>query len=182
MRKSLRSLIGFLLIVIACGCIDESENGENGTSGRDSLIRTTETSAGVNCSYGGTRIDVGPDLNSNGELDTEEITDTTYLCSDRATTFNGLVYVADKNYDGMNELFMVTSDGSSELKLAGPKSVQGKVESAYPIISPDRKMVAYTLINKDSVKELYVASLVENRLPVKVSGELPTGGDVWNCS
>src|SRR5207253_3392839 len=45
------------------------------------LIATTYVSAGVNCANGGVAIQHGYDDNSNGVLDTAEITDTRYACN-----------------------------------------------------------------------------------------------------
>ena len=61
--------------VVACGA------GSNGVSGTDALIATTPEPAGKNCPSGGTRIDIGQDSNSNGKLDTNEITQTQYVCN-----------------------------------------------------------------------------------------------------
>ena len=61
--------------------VDSSEKVCNGTSGVNSLITITAEAAGVNCSDGGKRIDSGLDLNSNGLLDSGEITQTGYVCN-----------------------------------------------------------------------------------------------------
>jgi hypothetical protein len=56
--------------------------GANGVDGKNTLIKTTTEAAGVNCVNGGTKIEVGLDLNSNGLLDSNEINSnlTKYVC------------------------------------------------------------------------------------------------------
>ena len=58
-------------------------NGTNGANGKNTLVKTTIESAGVNCATGGTIIEVGLDINNNGILDVGEInaTLTNYICN-----------------------------------------------------------------------------------------------------
>jgi hypothetical protein len=53
-------------------------NPENGIS---SIVLTTIEPSGVNCSQGGVRVEVGNDLNSNGQLSTNEIQQTRFICN-----------------------------------------------------------------------------------------------------
>ncbi len=58
-------------------------NGNNGTNGSTSLIKTTaisEDNNETNCSNGGTKIETGLDLNSNGILDLNEISASQEIC------------------------------------------------------------------------------------------------------
>jgi hypothetical protein len=57
--------------------------GSNGADGKNTLIKTTFEAAGSNCATGGTKIEVGLDANSNGNLDTAEVNTslTKYVCS-----------------------------------------------------------------------------------------------------
>ena len=57
--------------------------GATGASGKNSLIKTTTETAGVNCTTGGVKIEYGLDANSNGVLDATEInaTLTKYVCN-----------------------------------------------------------------------------------------------------
>jgi hypothetical protein len=54
-----------------------------GTNGLNALIKTTDEPAGANCTYGGTKLEVGLDSNINGVLDTNEInvSQTKYVCN-----------------------------------------------------------------------------------------------------
>jgi OmcA/MtrC family decaheme c-type cytochrome len=72
------------------GVLDPSEVNQAATSyvcngagggGTTSLVSTTPEPAGTNCQFGGTRIDTGADTNNNGQLDQDEITNTTYVCN-----------------------------------------------------------------------------------------------------
>ncbi len=59
-------------------------NGVDGLTGADgltTLINTTVEPAGVNCTDGGIRIDVGTDDDRNGTLDAVEIDITEYVCN-----------------------------------------------------------------------------------------------------
>lgn len=55
--------------------------GPTGASGLDALVAVTAESAGVNCAYGGQRVQSGQDANRNGVLDAGEVTSTAYACS-----------------------------------------------------------------------------------------------------
>ena len=58
-------------------------NGSNGVDGKNTLVKTTTESAGVNCSTGGVKVEYGLDANNNGTLDVSEINInlTKYLCN-----------------------------------------------------------------------------------------------------
>lgn len=53
------------------------------TTGTNSLIRQDVEAPGANCTYGGTAIKSGIDSNANGTLDTNEVTNTTFVCNGR---------------------------------------------------------------------------------------------------
>ena len=53
----------------------------NGGSGNSALIRTEIASKGENCPSGGYEIFTGIDLNGDGELNSNEVQDTVYICS-----------------------------------------------------------------------------------------------------
>ena len=46
------------------------------------MLNTDDEEAGDNCEFAGFKIETGLDENSNGTLDTDEITETTFLCYD----------------------------------------------------------------------------------------------------
>lgn len=49
-----------------------------------SLVATAPEPPGANCTYGGTAIETGRDLNDNGTLDASEVTSTSYVCQQLA--------------------------------------------------------------------------------------------------
>jgi len=72
------------LILSACEGDDGQDGapGADGTDGLTSLLTQAELPAGdSNCSTGGVRVDSGLDDNRNGELDEDEIDDTSYVCN-----------------------------------------------------------------------------------------------------
>jgi len=60
-----------------------SLKGVVGNNGLNALIKTTVEPAGVNCTSGGTKLEVGLDANKNGVLDDNEVnaTQTKYVCN-----------------------------------------------------------------------------------------------------
>jgi hypothetical protein len=71
--------------------------------GNQALIRLDAEPAGANCSQGGTAVKSGLDANSNGSLETSEVTNTTFVC-------NGLRGNDGKN--GKNSLVRLDPDAS----------------------------------------------------------------------
>lgn len=58
-------------------------DGEDGTSGSDgltSLVKTSSEGPGLNCTYGGTRIEIGLDDSDDGVLDAGEVDTTNFAC------------------------------------------------------------------------------------------------------
>ena len=70
-----------LALLAACG--SDSSDGSDGLTAR---IQTTTEAAGEYCANGGTRIDSGLDSNSNGSLDSSEITSTQFVCNGSSGT------------------------------------------------------------------------------------------------
>jgi hypothetical protein len=61
----------------------KGDQGFNGANGLNALIKTSIELPGINCSTGGTKIEIGLDSNINGILDTNEVngTHTKYVCN-----------------------------------------------------------------------------------------------------
>ena len=57
--------------------------GAQGANGKNTLVKTTQETTSTNCVNGGTKIEVGLDINSNGLLDSIEINAslTQYVCN-----------------------------------------------------------------------------------------------------
>ena len=172
-------LIGLVTLgLVACGGGgSDGTNGTNGTNGLISLIETSVEPVGTNCQFGGTRIQSGIDNNDDSVLQTVEVTSTEFLCGLSLSAFDGLVYSADANVDGMRELFMTSKDSATVSKLIGPRSSSGDVEGF--AVSPDKTRVAvWGDLETQGEEELFVISLVDGSAPVKVSGPLVAGGAV----
>ena len=60
----------------------QGATGASGTNGKNTLVKTSPESVGVNCNTGGVKIEYGLDANNNGLLDATEInaTLTKYVC------------------------------------------------------------------------------------------------------
>ena len=69
-------------IVTVCHGEDgaNGQDGEGGQDGENALIALFDEPAGDNCTYGGTGIQAGVDLDGDDVLDPEEITTTEYVC------------------------------------------------------------------------------------------------------
>lgn len=57
-----------------------------GPSGVNSLISLTDESPGSNCTNGGVKLQVGIDANANGTLDSNEVTQTKFICNGNTPT------------------------------------------------------------------------------------------------
>jgi len=76
--KMLMLIVACLSFVFMVSCDSDVKDGVDGNS---SLMSMSEEPAGENCVFGGTKVDAGKDLNSNGELDEDEILVTSYVCN-----------------------------------------------------------------------------------------------------
>ena len=54
--------------------------GATGASGYDSLIASSSEPAGSNCANGGHKMEIGSDLDRDGQMDANEISNTLYIC------------------------------------------------------------------------------------------------------
>lgn len=57
-------------------------NGTDGAQPSDFLAQVSDEPSGVNCEFGGSKVEYGFDENSNQILDGDEIQSTTYICDD----------------------------------------------------------------------------------------------------
>ena len=69
------SLFTILFILYSCGEV------ENGVDGLSVLVNSEEEPVGDNCSTGGTKLTFGNDIDGDGTLDDDEITNTVYVCN-----------------------------------------------------------------------------------------------------
>ncbi len=111
MRLVLASLFAVsILFLAACG--------EDGLTGKNSLIKMTEVPAGDICADGGVKIETGLDNNGNGTLDPEEVKDLRYVCGGGGSVGDTGCTVTD-NEDGTktiscgDDTSVTVSDGAA---------------------------------------------------------------------
>ncbi|WP_418498635.1 DUF7151 family protein [Flagellimonas sp.] len=78
-----------LTIALLQGC--EGEQGPQGESGLNNLVKLSTETAGSNCGNGGVKVELGLDSNSDGTLGPNEVLTTNYIC----TGEDGLVSLTD---------------------------------------------------------------------------------------
>ena len=83
--------VPYALYAKTSGSSTPGPQGANGVDGKNSLTKTSMESVGINCLYGGIKIEYGLDANNNGILDFIEINSslTRYICNGASGT-NGL--------------------------------------------------------------------------------------------
>jgi len=89
MKFKIYSLVALSATVLLANC------SKDGVDGKTSLTRTTQVAAGVNCTYGGTKIETGIDANNNGTLEDSEVatTQTQYVCDGAGATYSSWIDV-----------------------------------------------------------------------------------------
>ena len=119
---------------------------------------------------GGTSIKLNPVLVSGGDV----VFDTFNISQDSKT----VVYVADQDTDGVNELYSVPIGGGTSIKL-NPTLVSGGDVSSFVLeISQDSKTVVYVADqDTDDVNELYSVP-IGGGTSIKLNSTLVSGGDV----
>lgn len=113
----MRKLLLFLSVMFMLSCSVDRQDQLlviQGIDGSTSLVSVKTEQPGENCTNGGTRLDFGIDLNSDGTLNPDEITQTAYVC-------NGLDGKDGQDgQDGFTSLVNVISiDGDSQCSNGG---------------------------------------------------------------
>ena len=70
MHVKTMTAVGFAAFLSACGGSD----GANGTNGLTPLVTLSVVGSGAQCANGGSKLEAGLDSNTNGILDSSEIT------------------------------------------------------------------------------------------------------------
>lgn len=142
----------------------------NGRDGAGTLVDSVAIAAGSECPYGGTQLSVGVDADRDGVLQVAERTFFQRSCNPRPAAFFGLAFLATPMLAGTAELYRVNVSGTGLQRIEGPASATGAVGSY--AISPDHTRIAYVVSHSSAANmgELHVASLVDDRSPVNVSG------------
>ena len=89
-------------------------NGTNGTAGVNSLVRQDNEPAGAHCPDGGLRIESGLDLNSDGILDPNEVTETSYLCNAVSNLVNVVPEPAGANCSAGGQAIQTGMDSNGD--------------------------------------------------------------------
>ena len=126
------------------GVLDPSEvdsieqvcHGTNGQDGLTSLVEISVVDAGSQCANGGSRIDSGIDFNLNGELDTVEISSTSYVCNG-SNAVNHLTNIVTLN------------DGSEQCPFGGIEFQSGFDNNANQLLDQDEIVDTQRVCNED---------------------------------
>jgi len=120
--------------------VDTSEticNGVNGADGLTALVEQTVFTAGVSCSLGGVRFDVGLDNNGNGILDPSEINSSEFLCN------SGVGNTADNEPPAVVSAISISN---TEVLVQFSEPVQGFVEN--PVDGDAENPVHYSIVTQ----------------------------------
>jgi hypothetical protein len=130
--------VSTLITVAGCG-------GGSGSGSVGDIVRLDDEPAGENCPAGGVAIRIGVDLNGNGVLDPDEITDTRYVCngSDGAP-----VVLATRPWDGQVE---VDRDASIEVLFSRPMGADSG--AALTLVDSSGSVVAGATMVRGSIIE-----------------------------
>ena len=96
--------------------------GATGASGLNSLVKTTDESAGLNCTAGGKKVQTGIDLNNDGVLASSEALQTEYVCNGIAGSTGAT------GASGLNSLVSTTNELAGLNCTAGGKKVQTGID------------------------------------------------------
>ncbi len=124
---------------------DDGRDGNDGTAGQDGaaganglVAQTTVPAGDLNCPNGGVRIDSGTDLDGDGMLDTDEITDTSYVCNNANAKFFNRVSsfpvclqldaTCDVDTETAAEIVAASPDGNTLIYTDSPLEVVGFVD------------------------------------------------------
>ncbi len=98
----------------------KGSDGTSGAAGKNSLVLTTPEAAGGNCAAGGQKIQSGLDQNSNGQLDANEVTATSFACNGAAGSAGAA---------GRPSLVAVTSESSGANCASGGNKVRSGLDA-----------------------------------------------------
>lgn len=95
-------------------------NGNDGSSGMNSLVAISAETAGSNCADGGNKIEAGVDSNGNGVLDASEVSTTNYICNGASGANGG---------NGLNSLVSVVPESAGLFCANGGNKVNYGLDS-----------------------------------------------------
>jgi hypothetical protein len=125
--------------------------GQAGVNGSSSLLKTTAEPAGNNCSAGGTKVEVGLDVNGNGVLDPSEVNAllTAYICNG---SNSGAGTIDTVSNSGNNSTVTTGLTVPSYLKYYGNGSLGNKVCTNNELLPTNSNYKNLTIPNGVSAK------------------------------
>ena len=157
------------------------QDGADGIDGSNALIATSNEPAGANCANGGVKIEAGVDDNGNGQLESNEVDSTQYICDGGSTVNTMLTTVIEAS--------STTECGSGLLEIShgfdngdgGGTAANGQLESGEVDYSTSfcTNMVASMMINThpntqlaDTTDSIYASVAVGSDLFIVVNNPL----------
>ncbi|MFT7008110.1 MAG: alkaline phosphatase [Colwellia sp.] len=87
--KNLKNSIVAISVICSLSACDSGDNGSAGANGTSSLINQTTLSVGnEHCKNGGISVNSGLDTNSDGNLSSDEATNTNFVCSETISSLS----------------------------------------------------------------------------------------------
>ncbi|MET0066332.1 MAG: esterase-like activity of phytase family protein [Candidatus Thiodiazotropha sp.] len=145
MQTKITRLATAIAVATTLGACNGND-GDDGANGTSSLVSQTVLASGdVNCFQGGVQIDSGQDLNGNGSLDSDEIAETSYVCSpttlNQSRNFNRIATFpvcsqidvnCDTDLETVAEIVATSSDGITLVYTDSPQNQLGFVDITDP--------------------------------------------------
>ncbi len=142
--------------------------GTNGHDGHNTLVSVTSEAAGVNCQYGGSRIESGLDVNDDGALSSGEITTTRFVCQNAPEShlyFGDVRIAAQSDVAALSGFDTVVGDvfvdSEEAIDLQSLKVISGHltVDAAPNVTASALERVGYLYINDVAIETLALPAL-----------------------
>lgn len=104
-------------------------NGATGAPGQNALTNVSSEAAGANCAAGGSRIQVGVDLNGNSALDSTEVTSNSFICNGAIGATGPAEPTGATGAAGFNSLVKVTPELAGANCASGGNKIQAGLDS-----------------------------------------------------
>ena len=163
------------------------QDGADGIDGSNALIATSNEPAGANCANGGVKIEAGVDDNGNGQLESNEVDSTQYICDGGSTVNTMLTTVIEAlsttewAHIGGSEISHGLDNGDGGGTAANGQLESGEVDYSTSFCT---NMVASMMINThpntqfvDTTDSIYASVAVGSDLFIVVDNPL-SGSDL----
>lgn len=95
-------------------------DGTNGTNGLNTLVSVANEPAGANCTYGGSKVSMGPDSNANSVLDAGEVNATSYVCNGAPDPLLNWVSVTGTTVQAQSNMGYIASNDAAQVVVTLP--------------------------------------------------------------